>query len=189
MSEIKNITKILNSHALQKGAAVDYLFTALYPEVKKIANAQLRKMGQQQDMSPTMLVNECFIKLKKNDELNLQNRKHFYSLIARCMRFYLVDLIRQQNTLKNSGVHTVLTADGVADTDQLQVDVLTLHQALAHLESIDTDLASVVELKFFGGFSFEEMADIRSVSKSQVYQQWQMARSVLLNLIEDAKDQ
>jgi hypothetical protein len=62
-SELKNITKILNSPALQNGAQVDYLFTELYPEVKKIANAQLRKMGQQAELLPTMLVNEYFIKL------------------------------------------------------------------------------------------------------------------------------
>ena len=188
MSELKNITKILNSHALQSGAQVDYLFTELYPEVKKIANSQLRKMGQQAELSPTMLVNECFIKLKRNDELNLQNRKHFYSLIARCMRFYLVDLIRQQNNQKNSGVHTVMTAEGVPDKDQLEVEVLTLHQALAHLESIDLELARVVELRFFGGFSFEEMADILEITKSQAYQKWLMARSILLNIIEDARN-
>ena len=188
MSELKNITKILNSHALQSGAQVDYLFTELYPEVKKIANAQLRKMGQQAELSPTMLVNECFIKLKKNEELNLQNRKHFYSLIARCMRFYLVDLIRQQNNQKNSGVHTRLTAEGVPDNDHMEVEILTLHQALAHLETIDLELARVVELKFFGGFSFEEMADILDMTKSQAYQKWLMARSILLNLIDEARN-
>jgi RNA polymerase sigma factor (TIGR02999 family) len=188
MSEFKNITKIINSQALQKGAKVDFLFTELYPEVKKIANAQLRKMGQQADLSPTMLVNECFIKLKKSSELSLENRKHFYSLIARCMRFYLVDLIRQQNSQKNSGVHTVMSTEGVADTDRMHIDVLSLHQALAHLESIDEELAQVVELKFFGGFSFDEMAGIVGMTKGQVYQKWLMARSILLSLIEDAKD-
>jgi RNA polymerase sigma factor (TIGR02999 family) len=188
MSDLQNITKIINSDALREGKKVDWLFEKLYPEVKKIANAQLRRLGQGSEMSATMLVNECFIKLKNIDEIDLKNRKHFYSLTSRCMRFYLVDLFRQQKSQKNSGIHTVMSTEGVADENTMQIDVLSLDQALNQLENIDDLLAKVVELKFFGGFSFDEMADILESTKGQVYQKWLMAKSLLLSLIEDDRD-
>lgn len=185
MTELENITKIINSDALRESKKVDWLFEKLYPEVKKIANAQLRRLGRTSEMSATMLVNECFIKLKNIDEVTLKNRKHFYSLTSRCMRFYLVDLFRQQQSSKNSGIQTAMTTEGVADEDMFQIDVLALDRALNGLEHIDDNLAKVVELKFFGGFSFEEMADILDSTKGQVYQKWLMAKSILLSLIED----
>ncbi len=188
MSDLENITKIINSDALRAGKKVDWLFEKLYPEVKKIANAQLRRLGRSSGMSATMLVNECFIKLKNINQVELKNRKHFYSLTSRCMRFYLVDLFRQQQSEKNSGIHTVLTTEGVADEDMFQIDVLALDRALSTLEKIDQNLAKVVELKFFGGFSFEEMGDILESTKGQVYQKWLMAKSILLSLIEDDRD-
>ncbi|MGJ8662502.1 MAG: ECF-type sigma factor [Marinicella sp.] len=188
MSDLKNITKIINSDALREDKKVDWLFDKLYPEVKKIANAQLRRLGRSSEMSATMLVNECFIKLKNISQIDLKNRKHFYSLTSRCMRFYLVDLFRHQQSQKNSGVQTVMTTEGVADEDMFQIDVLALDRALSGLEKIDENLAKVVELKFFGGFSFEEIADIVESTKGQVYQKWLMAKSILLSLIEDEKN-
>ncbi|MCB1581799.1 MAG: hypothetical protein KDI92_01965, partial [Xanthomonadales bacterium] len=111
--------------------------------------------------------------------------KHFYSLTARCMRFYLVDMFRQQNAQKNQGLHTVLTTEGVAEDTMLQLDILVLDRSLSELEKIDEHLAQVVELKFFGGFSFEEIADIIESTKGQAYQKWLMAKSILMSLIED----
>lgn len=187
MSEHQNITKIINSAALQAGSKVDWLFEKLYPEVKKIANSQIRKLGSSSEMSPTMLVNECFIKLKNIKEIELKSRKQFYSLTSKCMRFYLVDLFRQQNAQKNSGVQTVLATEGVADNEVMQIDVLALDKALTELEKIDEYLGKVVELKFFGGFSFDEIGDILDSSKGQVYQKWLMAKSILVSFIEDGK--
>ncbi len=188
MSEFENITKIINSNALMADKKVDWLFEQLYPEVKNIANAQLRKIGPGSEMSATMLVNECFIKLKNNTNISLKNRKHFYSLTSRCMRFYLVDLFRQSLSQKNYGIHTVLSTDGVIDEDRMQIDVLALNQALEQLEVIDKNLAQLIELKFFGGFSFEEMGVVMDATKGQVYQKWLLAKSILLSLIDDAKD-
>jgi RNA polymerase sigma factor (TIGR02999 family) len=188
MTDIENITKIINSDALREGKKVDWLFDKLYPEVKKIANAQLRRLGRSSEMSATMLVNECFIKLKNIGEIDLKNRKHFYSLTSRCMRFYLVDLFRQQQSKKNSGIQTVLTTEGVADDDMFQIDVLALDRALTALEKIDQQLAQVVELKFFGGFSFDEIGEIMSSTKGQVYQKWLFAKSILMSLIEDDRN-
>ncbi|MEZ5471618.1 MAG: ECF-type sigma factor [Marinicella sp.] len=185
MNKSPNITKIINSDALKAGKKVDWLFEQLYPEVKKIANAQLRKLGASSETTATMLVNECFIKLKNIKDIDLKNRKHFYSLTARCMRFYLVDMFRQQNAQKNQGLHTVLTTEGVAEDTMLQLDILVLDRSLSELEKIDEHLAQVVELKFFGGFSFEEIADIIESTKGQAYQKWLMAKSILMSLIED----
>jgi hypothetical protein len=84
------------------------------------------------------------------------------------MRFYLVDLIRQQNNQKNSGVHTRLTAEGVPDKDHMEVEILTLHQALAHLEAIDLELARVVALKFFGVFHLKKWPTSWTSSKARL---------------------
>lgn len=189
MSQLDQITKIINSQKIDNDSTLDYLFDQLYSEVKIIANAQLRKVGGSEDHSATSLVNECFLKLKTNADIEVKNRKHFYAITARCMRFYLVDLYRQNSAQKNQAAYTVLCDEEVADEKSLDFDVMTLHLALARLEEIDSNLAQLVEMKFFGGFSFTELADLENSTKGQVYQQWLLAKSMLLSLVEDMADE
>jgi len=185
MKTIENITQFLNTGVEPHSDKLDKLFDILYPEIKKIANAQLHKMRSHNVISATILVNECYIKLKGNSNIHLNNRKHFYTLTSRCMRFYLVDMFRNMYAQKNEGIETEFNLDHIPGEETQHIDLLSLDTALKKLEDVDAFLAQIVELRFFGGFSMDEIANLYSTNKSNIYTKWQLAKSMLLNFIDD----
>ncbi len=185
MKTLDSITEFLNKGGEPTKDKLDTLFQHLYPEIKKIANAQLSKMNSHHVLSPTILVNECFLKLKDYSNIQLNDRKHFYRLASRCMRFYLVDMFRNMSAKKNDGIETEFKLDSVAGEEAEQIDLLSLDTALKKLELIDSFLSEIVELRFFGGFSMDEIAELYDTNKSKIYQKWLLARSMLLNFIDD----
>lgn len=186
MSDYKqNITQLLESEDYSQKQNIDKLFHILYSEIRKIANSQLNKIKPGHGLSPTVLVNECYLKLNMSDNLQLKNRKHFYCIAAKCMRYYLMDLLKSYKSQKREGIHTVLTLTKLTGEENMEFELVILDEALNDLEKIDETMARIVELRFYWGFSLDEIADIFETSKSKVYQQWLMAKSLLLNLIDD----
>jgi len=184
MKSLENITEFLNTHDELSQDKLDTLFEVLYPEVKKIANAQLHKMSSHHVMSATVLVNECYLKLKKSKFIHVKSEKHFYTLTSRCMRFYLVDIFRNSCTDKNKRIETEFHMEKIEGEGSVQIDLLELEHALKQLEQINKNLLNIVELRFFGGFSLEEIADLYSTNISSIYQKWLLAKSLILNFIK-----
>jgi len=187
MQSLEKITEFLNDDSLMDQSKLDKVFELLYPEIKSIAHNQLNRTHNLKGITPTVLVNECYIKLTNAVSLNLKSRKHFYSLVARCIRFYLVDLIRKQYNLINQEKcqlsQTQITAD-----ESFEAEVLDLDYALNKLENIDKELMNIVELRFFSGFSLHEIADILGSNKSKIYRQWLLAKSILVNFIDELNE-
>jgi len=184
MHSLENITKFLNNETLLDQNKLDKAFELLYPEVKKIAYGQLQKTHNLAGVTPTLLVNECYIKLTNSVSVDLKNRKHFFSLVARCMRFFLVDLIRKQYKLENTSI-TNLSVTQITADDNFETDIIELDQALNRLEKMDAELLNIVELRFFSGFSLDEIAELLDSNKTRIYRKWLLAKAVLLNLIEE----
>ena len=187
MDSLANITKFLNGETLLDQNKLDKVFELLYPEVKKIANSQLAKILKNFDVTPTLLVNECYLRLKHSVSLDLKNRKHFFSIVSRCMRFYLVDLIRKQYNLK-SGHITNFSITQISTDDSFAIDLIELDHALNKLERMDAGLLNIVELRFFGGFSLEEIAQLLDSNKTLIFRQWLLAKSILANFIEETNE-
>ena len=179
----QTVTNILNEH-LSDGAC-DELFNKMYPSIKVLARHELSKLNPGQQLSPTLLVNECYLKLKLGDAYSFKSKKHFYNTVARCMRFFLVDTVRQHYRLKRQGVHTELQLSQVAGDEDIALDLLILNDVIDQLDSIDPELAMITQYKFFSGLTFEEIAEIYECSISHVFKQWNMARSFLVTLLED----
>ncbi|VAW44427.1 hypothetical protein MNBD_GAMMA03-891 [hydrothermal vent metagenome] len=187
MHSLENITRFLNNDTLINQDKLDKVFELLYPEVKKIANSQLAKTMQPPDVTPTVLVNECYIRLKNSVSVDLKNRKHFFSLVSRCMRFYLVDLVRQQYSLKN--LHTAkLNITQITGDDTFETDIIELDYALDKLERMNTELLNIVELRFFSGFSLDEVAELLGSNKAKIYRKWLLAKAILLNFIDEKNE-
>lgn len=164
---------------------IDKLFDLLYLEIKNIASGQLRKINPDSSLSPTVLVNECYLKLNMAENLQLKSRKHFYCIAAKCMRYYLMDLLKSNQSQKRDGINTVLSLTKLTGEDNMEFELSSLNDALEELEQIDENLARIVELRFYWGFSLDEIAKLFETVKSQIYQQWLMAKSLLLNLIDE----
>ena len=185
MSHSEQITVLLASDQISETENIDHLFQLLYKEIKNIATIQLRKLNPDDALSPTVLVNECYIKLHNTEGLNLKNRKHFYCIAAKSMRFYLMDLYKSKFSQKRDGVNTVLSLTKLTNEDPIDFELESLDEALTELEQIDEELARLVELRFFWGFTLEDVAEIFETSKNIIYQRWLMAKSLLFNLIQD----
>ncbi len=136
-------------------------------------------------MQATALVNEAYLRLKKDKQQAWQNRTHFMAIAATCMRRILVERARARNAAKRGGELTRISlADDTAAATEGQVDVLALDEALTRLAVLDPEQARLVELRFFAGLSIEEAADAMGVSPATVKRGWTMARAWLKREME-----
>ncbi len=184
--QTNKITQFLQGSDLSQKEKIDQLFTLLNNQIKTIANSQLKKLNPNGEINPTLLVNECYVGLSIDKDFDISNRKHFYSLAAKSMRFFLLDLFKKQNAKKNQHKKVSLTlslfsSDGV---DETSVNIKSLDDALIDLETVDEKLAKIVELRFYWGLSLQEIAEINDSSISKIFKDWQMAKSLLHNLIK-----
>jgi RNA polymerase sigma factor (TIGR02999 family) len=171
-------------HAAQQGdvAAAEQAFALLYPELQRIARSRLRGHQVPTLLDTESLVHESFLRFAQGAQVDFASRKHFYAWVAKAMRHLVVDFVRRRQAQARGGdlervtLHTEL--DAVLDPQGLEVE--RLHEALERLAQLDPRLAELVELRFFGGFSELETANLLGVSERTLRRQWQKARALLL---------
>ncbi len=152
----------------------------VYQELRRRAQAYIRRERQGHVLEPTALVHEAYVRLVKQDRISWENRSQFYGVAAQMMRRILVDGARARKMNKRSGQWTrVSLVDFIATQQPQDVDVLDLHEALNELAGFDARKAHVVELKFFGGLSLAETAQTLDLSVATVEREWQAARAWL----------
>ena len=169
------------------GVGYDELFNKLYPSIKQLAHYELMKLNPGQQLTPTALVSECYIKLKAGQTQKYDNKKHFYNTVARCMRFFLVDIVRSHHRQKRKGEHTNFSVSQIIGNDGVAVELLELDDALNQLEEINADLANITIMRYFSGMTLEEIAETMGCSKSHIHKQWTIARAYLVNILEEAE--
>jgi RNA polymerase sigma-70 factor (ECF subfamily) len=162
---------------------LDEILPLVYDDLHRIARSYMRSERRDHTLQPTALVHEAYLKLLDQRRLAGANRTHFLAVAAVMMRRILVNHARKRATAKRDhGKRTTMSL--VADKHlPAEVDVLSLHDALDRLEAIDARKARVVELKFFGGLTTEEMCEVLDVSHATVEREWTFARAWLSNAI------
>ncbi len=168
--------------------ARDQLFTQLYSELRLISAALIRSESNL-SLSSGDLVNEAVIRLMRLDQIDWADKAHFLALAARAMRRVLIDHARKKNSDKRQHRKVTLVSK-VAGKGAERLEVDQLEKALIRLAVIDPDKAEIVELRYFGGMTLEEIAEVKSTSESTVKRNWRVARAWLLDsLKEDWKDE
>jgi RNA polymerase sigma-70 factor (ECF subfamily) len=161
--------------------ALDQLMPLVQSELRRLAGAYLRRERPGHTLQPTALVNEAYLRLVDQKKANWQNRAQFYGIAAQLMRRILVDHARQHNAAKRGGSDqqrlSITSAHDVSDKPNL--DLLALHEALEELAAIDPQQGRIVELKFFGGLSIEETAEVMHLGHATIERDWKMARAWL----------
>jgi RNA polymerase sigma factor (TIGR02999 family) len=183
------ITQLLNAHASGNSHALNKLVPLIYDELRRMAQNRLQGERSGHTLNTTALVHEAYLKLAGFDRINYQNSHHFFAIASQVMRNILVDYALRHKAKKRGGDHAPVTlgdADSVAESDILKV--LSVHQALEHLATIDERQVRVVECRFFGGLSIEETAKALGVSVPTVNRDWNMARAWLNRELSDAKN-
>lgn len=179
MSNPGEITKLLqqgDSEALEK------LLPIVYDELHRLASSIFRRdFRSNHTLQPTALVHEAYLKLiGSSSEISWQNRAHFFGIAARLMRQVLVNHAVAHKAEKRGGGETILALDEAVSFFQGQnLEILALHEALEKLNLLDKKQAEIVELKFFGGLTNEETAEVLQISVSTVKREWEMARTWL----------
>jgi len=182
MTEVYHeITQILASDE-EPSERLNRAFNFLYPKIHSIASSQLHRLPVGQTITPTVLVNECFIKLVTPNELKAENTQHFINTVARSMRHYLVDIIRRKNRSKNAAVRNDFNISQIIGEKDINFRVLELDRQLNKLAEVDPELSQLVEWRFFTGLTLHEIAKLKNLSIRQVARQWKIAKSLLLSL-------
>ena len=161
------------------------LMPLVYDELRRLANNYLRREAAGHTLQPTALVNEAYLKLV-GQKTNWQNRAHFFAISAKLMRRILVDHARQRQAAKRGGSEQQRISITSAETIMKQpaIDLLALNEALDELAQMDMQQGRIVELKFFGGLSIEETAEVLGISHATVERDWKMARAWLRRQLE-----
>lgn len=175
-------TQLLNAWRRGDLAARDRVVTLLYQELRQIAARQFANESANHTLQATALVNEAYQRLAGLERIDWQNRAHFFGVAARLMREILVDHARRRRAVKRDGGERITLFTNLPAQRQ-DLDVLDLEKALQDLEAIAPDKARVVELRFFGGLSIEETAEVMELSPATIKRYWQTARVWLFDAL------
>jgi RNA polymerase sigma factor (TIGR02999 family) len=174
------ITQLLERWSNGDEKARDELMPLVYDELHRLASTYLRHERREHTLQPTALVNELFLKFSEQHSMSWQNRAQFFGVAAQFMRRILVDYARAHYASKRGGDRYCVSLKNVAAFGaQPDADLLALHDVLNELEKLDCDQARIVELKFFGGLTIKEIAEVMRISHATVEREWKMARAYL----------
>jgi RNA polymerase sigma factor (TIGR02999 family) len=157
------------------------LFAQVYKELRQLAGHYIRQERPGHTLQPTALVHEVYVRVLESASVDWQDRKHFMAVASRAMRRVLVDYAKARHAAKRRvpEAEAALAAENKCYTDAIGEEVLSVHAALDKLALSEPRQAQVVELRYFGGLSFEETADTLGISVPTVKRDWQLARVAL----------
>jgi RNA polymerase sigma-70 factor (ECF subfamily) len=174
-------TELLVAWSNGDQSAFDKLVPLVYQELRALARRYIRHERPDHTLQATALVNEAYVRLIDVNRIQWQDRAHFLAVAAQTMRRILVEFARQRHRQKRGGDAVRVRIDDVTEIAQdASADLVVLSDALSALATFDTRMSQVVELRFFGGLSVEETADVLNVSPETVMRDWKTAKAWLL---------
>ncbi len=188
MPDEESVTRLLGDAGSGKAGAWNRIYALLYRDLHQIARAQIRQQRRSHARSPTSLISETWLRLAGAD-FSVENRAHLVALVARAMRFVLLDEVRRALAEKRGEGMDLLQLDETTEpvqTSRLE-QLLILDQALTDLGRLDARLAQVVEMRYFGGLSELEIADVLKVTERTVRRDWRKARAFLFSHLGEGK--
>jgi RNA polymerase sigma factor (TIGR02999 family) len=175
-----SISSLITAVEQGDGAAAEALFAALYSELHRLAKSQLARHGFPMTLSPTTLLHQAYLDIAERSGPSFPDRPRFLGYTARVMRGLIVDHARNRQAQKRGGQFEITSLGTDAGENSVDHKELTLiSESLEELAKVDAPLAELVDLKFFCGFSFAEIAAMRSVSERTVQRNWEKARIYL----------
>ena len=182
----QDITQLLRDWGRGEASALDRLMPVVYNELRRIARNFMRRQNPGHTLQTTALVNEAFLNLVDSSRVNWQSRTHFFAIAAQLMRRVLVDAARRKNSKKRGGEYLRVTLDNGADiAPESNADLVALDEALKRLEKLDPRHSRIVELRYFGGLTEEQIAATLNISTRTVRRDWTLARTWLFREISN----
>lgn len=176
----KDITQLLLNWNAGDSAAAEELMPLVYGELRRLAKSYLRRERPDHTLQSTALVHEAYLRLIDQHSVSWQNRAHFFGVAAQMMRRILVKYAEKHNAEKRGGGWQKLSLDEmVSFAEQRDLDLLALNDALNRLEEFDPQKSRTIELRFFGGLTIEETAEVLDLSHATVERHWRTAKAWL----------
>jgi RNA polymerase sigma-70 factor (ECF subfamily) len=171
------VTVLLKSLSEGNAAAAEELMPLVYDELHRLAAGYMRRERPDHTLQPTALINQAYLRLAKQEDVAWQNKAHFVGVAANIMRRVLVDHARERHTAMRGGKKTQVDLDeGLAVSAEKSAEILALEDALTRLEKLSPRQAKVVELRYYGGHSVEEIASALGIAPRSVKRDWSLAR-------------
>lgn len=175
-----DVTELLVAWSNGNQAARDQLMGVVYDELHRLARRYMRRESPGNTLQTSALVNEAFLRLVDQRNVHWQNRAHFFGIAAQMMRRILVDHARSRTSAKRGGGAQKLSLDEtLVVSEERSAEVVAVHEALEELTKFDARKGQIVELRFFGGLSIDETADVLGVSPGTVMHDWTLAKAWL----------
>jgi RNA polymerase sigma factor (TIGR02999 family) len=176
----KDVTQLLLRWKGGDRAALDDLMPIVYSELRRLAGSLLRWERPDHTLQPTALIHEAYLRLANQQEVHWQNRSHFFAVASKIMRQILVNHALAHRAAKRGGGRIKVTLNEVIPSRQKQdYDVLALDEALKRLAQKDPRKSQIVELRFFGGLSNEEIVEVMGISLATLHREWRMIKAWL----------
>lgn len=170
--------------------APERLMELVYDDMRGLANNYLKQDSGTHTLQPTALVNEAFLKLADSEDVDFNGRSHFFAVGARAMRQILVDYARSKSAVKRgSGTTHISLDEKLILSSRRDEDVLAIDEALQELAELDARQAQIVEFRFFGGLTVEQVSVVLGVSKRTVEAEWTMIRAWLRKQLSDSSNE
>lgn len=186
MADSGAVTQMLIDYGAGKRDVLDALLPLVYDELRAIAANYLYRERDGHTLQPTALVHEAYMRLVDQHNVDWRNRAQFYGLAAEMMRRILVNHAEKRRAEKRgSGGERVELMDTIAITDELDLDLLALNEALNALAELDEEKAKLVEMKYFGGMTINEIAEVTGRSTATIERDWAFARGWLLKTLTE----
>jgi len=184
------ITILLKEAQAGDRDAFEAVMPHVYDELRRIAHQRLRKHRPSQTLNTTALVHEAYLRLVDQTQADWQDRAHFFAVASRSMRFIIIDYVRARTAQKRGGAQNDLPLDDVqvAGADERAADLLTLNDALEQLADVNERLCQLVEYRFFGGLTYNEIAEVTGRSVPTVKRDWARARTWLYHAIQPRRE-
>ncbi len=180
-----DITRLLIRWGRGESTALNEIVPAVYAELRRIAHLYMRRQRAGNSLQTTALVNEAYLRLVDSDKVNWHDRNHFFAICSQLMRRILVDRARRRSSQKRGGDRLQITlAEEIAVLDQKQADVVALDEALRRLAEMSPRQSQIVELRYFGGLTEDQVADALGISSRTVRRDWNVARAWLFRELE-----
>jgi len=178
------VTRLLQDVNQGVEGAQERLIPVVYVELRKLADSYMGRERDGHTLEPTALVHEAFIKLVDQRRVHWNSRGHFFGIAAQAMRRILVDYARRRKAERRGGGRQVTMITNLPQTLTEPLDLLSVDQALTELAEFDARAARVVELRFFGGLTVEEVAELLNVSEVTIKRDWRSAKAWLYRRLE-----
>jgi RNA polymerase sigma factor (TIGR02999 family) len=185
-AQMGEVTLLLEAARRGQPDAIDRLFSVLYRELRSAARRQLRRLDHRRTLDTTVIVHESYLRLRHCNDVRPEDRHQFLAYAAAAMRAVIIDLARSRLASKRGGNNPAITlnttiAESASASD---TELIAVHEALEELAAIEPRLAKIVEMRYFGGLSEQEVADALGIAKRTVQRDWEKARVFLFAALQ-----